>query len=292
MAHKSGYVAIIGKPNAGKSTLLNALLGTKLSIVTHKAQTTRHQVMGILSDEESQIIFLDTPGIIKPRYSLQRAMMSFVDRARNDADLVLLIVDLDDANLPGVVFDMLKDIRKPVALVLNKTDLVSDDQLKSVRKRLEDQFPFFKTVAVSALQQQNLPDLKEMIRESLPEGPPFYPKDQLSEHPLRFFVAELIRERIFIQFHQEIPYSTTVNIVEYDESETIDRIYAEVVVNAESQKGILIGKGGKAIKRLGVEARKEIEELLDKQVYLDLHIKVRAKWRTKDHMVRSFGYEG
>jgi len=288
--HKSGYVALVGKPNAGKSTLMNAILGQKLSIVTHKAQTTRHQVKGIRSEDNAQIIFLDTPGVIKPKYHLQKAMMQFVERARIDADLILLIVGLDDHNLPKHLFQLLEDIYKPVILVLNKSDLVQNKDVKDIMDHIESQFEFAEYIAVSATKKYQLNELISRVIDLLPPGPPFYPKDQLSDNPVRFFVSELIREEIFLLYHQEIPYSTTVEIIEYQEQDEIDHIFAEIIVNAESQKGILIGKGGKAIKRLGSRARKKVESFINKKIYLDLHVKVRPKWRDDENMVRSFGY--
>lgn len=288
--HKSGYVALVGKPNAGKSTLMNAILGQKLSIVTHKAQTTRHQIKGIRSEDNAQIIFLDTPGVIKPTYHLQKAMMQFVERARGDADIILLIVGLDDHSLPEYLFQLLEDIHKPVILVLNKSDLGQKSDLKEVMDNITTQFDFAKHMAVSSTKRDNLDELIDQVIDLLPPGPPFYPKDQLSDNPVRFFVSELIREEIFLLYHQEIPYSTTVEVIEYQEREDINHIFAEIIVNAESQKGILIGKGGKAIKRLGSRARKKVESFIDKKIYLDLHVKVRPKWRNNENMVRSLGY--
>lgn len=288
--HKSGYVAIIGKPNAGKSTLMNRILGSKISITTHKPQTTRHQILGIHSEEEFQIIFLDTPGVIDPRYELQKAMMRAVDRARQDADLILLIVDVEDPEVPGRIFKAFSSIQKPVVLIVNKIDVVSGNEAERVADRLEEKYEFEETVFLSALTAEGIPELMELIKDRMPEGPPYYPKEMLSEQPVRFFVAELIREQLFLQFHQELPYSCTVDIIEYDERDDLDYINAEVIVNRESQKGMLIGKGGKAIKKLGKEARKTIEEFVDKKIYLDLHVKVRDKWRDKPNMVRNFGY--
>lgn len=288
--HKSGYIAILGKPNAGKSTLMNRILGSKISITTHKPQTTRHQILGIHSEEDLQIIFLDTPGIIDPRYELQKAMMRLVDRARNDADLILLIVDVEDPQIPNRIFKAFGSLQKPVMLVVNKLDKVSKPDAQAVAAELKTQYDFEETIYVSALTGEGIPELMEGIKKRLPAGPPFYPKDMLSEQPIRFFVAELIREQLFLQFHQELPYSCTVNIVQYDERDDLDYIDAEVIVNRDSQKGMLIGKGGKAIKKLGKNARESIEEFIDKKVYLDLHVKVRDKWRDNPNMVRNFGY--
>jgi GTP-binding protein Era len=288
--HKSGYIAIIGKPNAGKSTLMNRILGTKISITTHKPQTTRHQILGIHSEDDLQIIFLDTPGVINPKYELQKAMMRLVDRARKDGDLILFIIDVDDAKVPKKLFNTFKSMQKPVALIVNKIDKVSKADAQAVAAELNAEYDFEETMYVSALNGEGVPELMEMIKSRLPAGPPYYPKDMLSEQPVRFFVAELVREQLFLQFHQELPYSCTVDIIQYDEREDLDYINAEVIVNRDSQKGMLIGKGGKAIKKLGKNARETIEDFLDKKVYLDLHVKVRDKWREDPNMVRNFGY--
>ncbi len=288
--HKSGYVAIIGKPNIGKSTLLNQILGTKLSIVTHKAQTTRHQVIGIHSEENAQVIFLDTPGIINPKYELQKAMMRFVEKAEKDADLILYIVDATDTELPEYAFDSLKILNKPTLLVLNKIDLCQQEDLAGVSEEINAKYPFKDTLFVSALNGFGINKLIETIIEHLPFGPPYYDKDDLSEHPVRFFVSELIREQVFLLYHEELPYSTTVDVILYEERPDLDYINAEIIVNRESQKGMIIGKGGKAIKRLGKAARATIEEFVGKRIYLDLHVKVRENWREKEKTVRNMGY--
>lgn len=288
--HKSGYVAIVGKPNAGKSTLMNQILGTKLSITTHKPQTTRHQIVGIHSEENAQVIFLDTPGIINPKYELQKAMMRFVEKAEKDADIILFIVEAGEKNIPDYAFEQLKNLRKPVLLIINKVDTKEQEEVEQLSDELNKKLEFKDTVFVSALNGFGVEALVQSIVESLSPGPPFYPKDELSEHPLRFFAAELIREQLFLQFHEEIPYSATVEVIQYEEREDMDYINAEVIVNRKSQKGMLIGKGGKAIKKLGTEARKSIEDFVDRKVFLDLHVKVREKWRENENMLRHLGY--
>lgn len=289
--HKSGYVAILGKPNAGKSTLMNRLLGNKISITTHKPQTTRHQILGIHSEEDMQIIFLDTPGIINPNYELQKAMMKTVDRARRDADILLLIVDVTDHQIPQRIYKMFKEMKnKEIFLVLNKIDKVSDQETEVVAKQIQANFEFDNTLYVSALNGAGLQELMDTIKANIKPGPPFYPKDMISEQPVRFFVAEMIREQLFLLYHQEIPYSSTIDIVQYDERDDLDYISADIIVNRDSQKGILIGKGGKAIKKLGKSAREVIEDFVDKKVYLDLHVKVREKWREDPSRVRHYGY--
>lgn len=289
--HKSGYVAILGKPNAGKSTLMNRLLGDKISITTHKPQTTRHQVIGIHSEEDMQIIFLDTPGVINPDYELQKAMMKTVNRARTDADIILLIVDVTDHQIPGRIYNMFRSMPdKKVFLVPNKIDKVSDQKVERVANKINEEFDFDETLDVSALNGDGLQRLMDTIKANIKSGPPYYPKDMLSEQPVRFFVAEMVREQLFLLYHQEIPYSSTISIVQYDERSDLDYIHADIIVNRESQKGILIGKGGKAIKQLGENAREVIEKFVDKKVYLDLHVKVRDKWRDNPSHVRHYGY--
>ncbi len=288
--HKSGYVAIVGKPNAGKSTLMNQILGTKLSIATHKAQTTRHQIVGIHSDDDSQIVFLDTPGIINPKYELQKAMMRFVEKAEKDADLILFIVDVNAAEIPDYAFKELKRFHKPVLLVINKVDKSKSETVDKVNSELNEQFRFSDSIAVSALENTGIDLLIKSIKKQILPGPPFYPKDELSEHPVRFFASELIREQLFLLYHEELPYSATVEVIQYEERDDLDYINAEVIVNRTSQKGMIIGKHGAAIKKLGMEARKSIEAFVDRKVYLDLHVKVREKWREKENMVRNLGY--
>ena len=288
--HRSGYAAIIGKPNAGKSTLMNRILGTKISITTHKAQTTRHQVVGIYSDEQTQIVFLDTPGVITPTYELQRAMMNTVERARRDADVILFIFDPTDRHPTEEVVALLKSIQKPVILVVNKMDAVKNETAEEKAADIEKSIQCISTHYVSALHGEGVEALIDEIRSLLPPGPPYYPKEDLSEHPIRFFVSELIREELFLQFHEEIPYSCSVDVVSYEESPEIDRISADIIVNRKSQKGMLIGKKGQAIKQLGIKSRESIEEFIGKKVFLDLHVKVREKWREKENWVRSLGY--
>lgn len=289
-SHKSGYAAIIGKPNAGKSTLMNRILGSKISITTHKAQTTRHQIVGIYSDDDTQIIFLDTPGVISPKYELQKAMMKTVERARSDADVILFIFDPTDTHPTDEVIELLRSINKPILLVVNKIDSIDKNSAETKVKILEKELNFKAIHYVSALQGAGVDELISSIRTYLMPGPPFYPKEDLSEQPVRFFVSELIREQVYLQFQEEIPYSCTVEIVSYDADVDIDRISAEIIVNRKSQKGMLIGKGGTAIKNLGIKSRESIEEFIGKQVFLDLHVKIREKWREKENWVRNLGY--
>lgn len=289
--HKSGYIAIVGKPNAGKSTLLNALLGSKLSIISNKPQTTRNRVVGIYSEEKVQIIFLDTPGLIHPKYKLQEAMMQLASEAQYDADIILYLIEATDKNIPEFTFDHLKELKKPVILAINKMDLIPGKEALPLVEKLSGMYPFDVILPISALKNRGLDDLKKQIIDRLPKGPPFYPKDQISEHPERFFVSELIREQLFLQYQQEIPYSCAISIIQYTEGAERDIIDADIVVNRDSQKGIIIGKGGKALKKLGIGARKSIEEFIGKKIRLNLFVKVRPKWREKDTFLKNFGYK-
>lgn len=287
--HRSGYVALVGKPNVGKSTLLNALLGRKLSIVTAKPQTTRHRILGILTADAYQIVFLDTPGVIAPRYKLQEAMMHSVSDAVADADLVVFLAEATQPDPDELSLEQLGG--RPAILAINKMDLIPQAQAIPLVAAYDERHDFEEIIPISALTGYNLDVLLGAVVERLPLGPPFYPKDMLSEHPERFFIAEIIREKIFELYRQEIPYSTQVNIVQYEEREgENDFIDAEIVVERATQKGILIGKGGSALKKVGTEARKDIEVFLDKGVFLRLFVKVRDDWRNRDNLLRSYGY--
>lgn len=269
---------------------MNRVLGSKISITTHKPQTTRHQVVGIFSDDDTQIIFLDTPGVITPKYELQKAMMKTVERARKDADVILFIFDPTDNHPTDEVVELLRSIQKPIFLVVNKMDAANREKTEKMVSQLERRLRFRSIKYVSALTGEGVDELIEEIRSQLMPGPPFYPKEDLSEHPVRFFVSELIREQVFLQFQEEIPYSCTVEIVNYEAEPDIDRINAEIIVNRKSQKGMLIGKGGSAIKELGIKSRESIEAFIGKKVFLELHVKVREKWREKENWVRNLGY--
>ena len=287
--HRSGYVALIGKPNAGKSTLMNALVGRKLSIVSKRPQTTRHRILGILSGQGYQALFLDTPGVIDPRYRLQESMMRSLSGALEDADLQILLIDVARDEGDERLLDVLRDV--PAILVVNKMDLVDQEEAIPLVSFYAERRQFREVVPVSALNGENVDRLRDLIVESLPQGPPFYPPDMISEHPERFFVSEIIREKIFELYRQEIPYATQVNVVQFEEREDEkDFIDAEIVLESESQKPIVIGKGGRGIKAIGTEARKDIEAFLGRAVFLQLHVKVRKDWRRKDSYLRSYGY--
>lgn len=296
--HKSGFVNIVGRPNVGKSTLMNALVGEKMSIITAKPQTTRHRIVGILSGDDFQIVFSDTPGIIhKTAYKMQEAMNRFAMSAFEDADLMLFVTDTSEkyaADDP--VVEQLKNFEGPKFLVLNKTDLATPDEVMLLIKWWNDLVPFTETLPISALHKLNTDRLLTQIREYLPEGPEYYPKDQLTDRPERFFVSEIIREKILELYHQEIPYSTEVTIESFKERQTgkgepLIEIQAIIYVARETQKMILLGKKGSAIKKLGTEARLSLEAWLENKVFLDLHVKVRDKWRDDERMLKHFGYE-
>jgi len=293
---RAGYVAIIGEPNVGKSTLMNNLLQHKLSIVTPKPQTTRHRILGVLSGETYQIIFLDTPGLLKPKYLLQERMMEFARSAIRDADLVLLLID---ATTPGIetdrtgesVFTHLSQFEKSVFLVINKIDLVRKDHLLPIIDWYAKRYPFKEIIPISALTLDGVDKLKTLIINELPEHPPYYPADIISDQSERFFVSEIIREKIFERYRQEIPYSTTVEVIEFKEREgQKDFISAEIYVERDSQKAILIGKKGQALKEIGERARKEIEVFLGRSVFLELHVKVRKDWRNDTAWLKRLGY--
>jgi GTPase len=289
---KAGYVALVGNPNVGKSTLMNSLLGEKLSITTHKPQTTRHRILGILSKSHSQAIFLDTPGLIDPRYGLQRTMVEKIHKAIADADIILLIIDITDLHIPDSVLSSLSNKTIPVFLVLNKCDLINRNESLPIIDKFKEVYSWMGIVPISALRGEGIDALENLITSHLPTHPPYYPPDQITEYPERFFVAELIREQIFKQYEEEIPYSTTVLIEEFIEKEgRKDVIRAEIVVDRESQKPIIIGKGGAKLKELGIHARKNIEEFLGRPVFLQLFVKTREKWRNKEEWLKRFGYK-
>ena len=287
---KSGFVNIFGKPNAGKSTLLNALIGEKLAIVSPKVQTTRHRIKGILTVNDYQVIFSDTPGIIEPKYKLHEKMMMAVKGSLEDADVALLIVDVkEDPSEANEIFSSLK-LKVPAIVILNKTDTVKQDVIDKAKEFFQHQH-YGKTVAViSALRKTGVDELLKIIFELLPDGPPFYDDDNLSDLPTRFFVSELIREKIFYMYQDEIPYHATVLVQEFKEKQTLIKITADIILQRETQKGILLGQGGSMIKKLGTEARKDIEKFLDRKVFLELFVKIRPKWRDHELLLREYGY--
>ncbi len=295
-AYLAGYVALVGEPNVGKSTLLNAILKQKISIVTNKPQTTRHKILGIHSSDKCQIIFLDTPGIIKPKYLLHEAMMQFASSALNDADLVLFLVDAEQIRNGAYHNDneavhKIQSTKKKTFLVINKIDTVEKAHVLPMIESLQKIFPFDEIFPISALKDFGVKELVASIVKVLPEHAPYYPPDIVSAAPEKFFVSEIIREQIFERYAQEIPYSVTVDIIEFKErSASKHFISAEIYVERQSQKGILIGKEGKALKALGGAARKGIEQFLGHSVFLELHVKVREQWREQEQWLKRLGY--
>lgn len=287
---KAGFINIFGKPNAGKSTLLNTLMGEKLAIVSHKVQTTRHRIKGILTTKDYQLIISDTPGIIEPKYKLHEKMMQAVKSALEDADLAVLLVDIyDDKEEADAIFSALK-LNVPAIVVLNKVE-----KIDAVKK--EEAISFFKSkayckevVAISALKKINIDGLLQTFLTYIPEGEPFFNEDDISDLSTRFFVGEIIREKIYELYEDEIPYHTTVLVQEYKEKQTLVKIGAEIIVQRDTQKGILLGEGGKMIKKLGTEARKDIEKFIGQKVFLELFVKVRPKWRDNELHLREYGY--
>ncbi|WP_276134240.1 GTPase Era [Polluticoccus soli] len=289
--YQSGFVNIFGAPNAGKSTLLNALLGENLVITSHKVQTTRHRILGIMTEDNYQIVFSDTPGIIEPKYKLHEKMMRHVKSALEDADVAILMHDINEplADFEAIVQTL--KLKVPVILLLNKIDTIKDKQQVEVRvKAFKEKFPNWDVLPVSAKSKTNIDKVVPLILKSLPEAPPYYPEDSVSDRPVRFFVSELIRQQIFNMYHEEIPYHTAVIIQSFEEKPHINVIKAEIIVARETQKVILIGKGGSLIKNLGIKSREAIEEFLQKKVHLELFVKVRPKWRDNENYLREYGY--
>ena len=290
--HKAGFVNIIGNPNVGKSTLMNAFVGEKLSIITSKAQTTRHRILGIVNGEDFQVILSDTPGIIKPAYQLQNAMMDFVKSAFEDADILLYMVEIGEKALKDeAFFEKIKSTKIPVLLLLNKIDTADQELLEEQVQYWQEQLPGAEIHPISALQNFNVKEVFERIVALLPEAPPYYPKDQLTDRPERFFVNETIREKILKHYKKEIPYAVEIETEEFLEDEKIIRIRAVIMVERNSQKGILIGHKGSALKRVGIEARKDLEKFFDKQVHIELYVKVNKNWRSNTNQLRRFGYK-
>lgn len=296
--HKSGFVNIIGTPNVGKSTLMNALMEDKLSIITSKPQTTRHRILGIMSDDDYQVIFSDSPGMINdPAYELQNKMNRFAYSSFEDADVLLFVIDLfEDYEGDEKVIHLLKQAEAPKLLIINKIDLAKEGQVKELIKKWEAIVDFDRVLPVSALENEGVDGLKSMILEMLPEGPVYYPKDQITDKPERFFVSEIIREKILEKYKQEIPYSCEVLVESFKEttarSGPIIDIRAIIYVDRKTQKSIIIGKGGKAIKSLGISSRQDIEKFFNTKVFLELYVSVKEGWRSKDRELRNFGYDG
>ncbi|MBQ4278390.1 MAG: GTPase Era [Rikenellaceae bacterium] len=290
--HKAGFVNIIGNPNVGKSTLMNALVGERLSIITSKAQTTRHRILGIVNGEDFQIVYSDTPGILKPNYKLQESMMRFVQGALRDADVILYVTDtVEQVDMQGEFVRKIALSGIPTIVVINKIDLSTPEALDMLVARWREAMPGAAVVPVSARENFNIGGLFDLILAKLPEGAEFYPKDTLTDKTLRFFASEIIREKILLTYDKEIPYSVEIVIDEYKEETTIDRISATIYVARESQKGIVIGHQGSKLKKVGTEAREELEKFLGKKVFLQLFVKVNPDWRNDDRQLKRFGYK-
>lgn len=291
MAHKSGFVNILGNPNVGKSTLMNTLVGERLSVITAKAQTTRHRIMGILSGEDYQIVYSDTPGILNPKYKLQSAMMRSVDSALDDADLILYVTDVvESVSKNEKYLERILTSAVPKLIVINKIDLTNQKDLEELFSQWESRAPGIKIIPVSAINKFNIDTVFREILSMLPEGEPYFPKDQLTDRYERFFVSEIIRGKILETYQKEIPYSVEVEIESFREEEGLVRIAAVIYVARDSQKGIIIGHKGAMLKRVGTAARKEMETFLDKKVFLELYVKVAREWRDSPTMLKKFGY--
>lgn len=291
MSHRSGFVNILGNPNVGKSTIMNALVGEKLSIITAKAQTTRHRIMGIVNGEDFQIVYSDTPGILKPQYKLQESMMSFVNIALSDADMILYITDVNERNaFEGDYIDRIKESGIPAIIAINKVDLSNQETLEKVVEEWHKAFPVSPVIPVSGLKNFNLDSLLNAILAKLPEGQPFFPKDQLTDKYERFFASEIIREKILVNYKKEIPYSVEIEIESFEDEPKILKIRALIHVTRDSQKGIIIGHKGLMLKRVGTEARRDMEDFFKKKVFLELYVKVSKDWRDKPLALKRFGY--
>ncbi len=289
--HKAGFVNIIGNPNVGKSTLMNAFVGEKLSIITSKAQTTRHRILGIVNGDDFQVILSDTPGIIKPAYELQSSMMGFVKSAFEDADVLLYMVEIGEKALKDeAFFEKIKNSKIPVLLLLNKVDTTTQEILEAQVQYWQELLPAVELHPISALSNFNVKNVFERIIELLPEAHPYYPKDQLTDKPERFFVNETIREKILIHYKKEIPYSVEIETEEFFEDEDIIRMRSVIMVERDSQKGIIIGHKGSALKRVGIESRKDLEKFFGKQVHIELYVKVNKNWRSNARQLKRFGY--
>ena len=290
--HKAGFVNIIGNPNVGKSTLMNALVGEKLSIITSKAQTTRHRIMGIVNGEDFQIVYSDTPGILKPAYKLQESMMNFVHGAVDDADVILYVTDtVEQSDRSENIVERVNRSGIPAIVVINKIDLTTPEQLEILVEQWQQKMPEAVIIPVSAKEQVGMKGVLDAILERLPEGEPFYPKDTLTDKTLRFFASEIIREKILLNYDKEIPYCCEIEIDTYKEEPTIDRISATIYVARQSQKGIVIGHKGERLKKVGQKAREDMERFLGKKVFLQLFVKVQEDWRNSERQLRRFGYD-
>lgn len=290
MTHRAGFVSIIGSPNVGKSTLMNVLVGEKLSIITYKAQTTRHRIMGIFSGEDFQVVYSDTPGILKPHYKLHKSMLSTVYSSISDADIILLVTELGERFQHEEVIERLSNTNQPIIVVINKVDLGEQDRVLAAIEEWKKKLVKADIIAISALHCFHTALVFDTILKHLPESPAFYPKDEMTDRSQRFFVSEIIREKILLNYSKEIPYSVEVVVDSFKEEEAIIRISVLLFVGRESQKAIILGHQGRAIKKVGIESRKDIEEFLEKHVFLELQVKVKKEWRDDEKELKRFGY--
>ena len=290
--HKSGFINIIGNPNVGKSTLMNCLVGEKISIITSKAQTTRHRIIGIVNGDKFQLIFSDTPGIIKPSYELQNSMMDFVKSALDDADIILYMLEIGEKSIKDLsVHNKILNAKIPTLILLNKIDLSNQEDLEQEVNKWSAQYPNSEIFPISALNNFNIENLINRIIELTPESPPYFPEDQLTDKPERFFVNEKLREKILMYYDKEIPYSVEIVTKEFKEEENLIKIRTQILVERESQKGIIIGHKGSALKKIGTKARLDLEKFFDKKVFIDLHVKVSKNWRSNPNQLKKFGYK-
>ena len=290
--HRSGFVNIVGNPNVGKSTLMNALVGERLSIITSKAQTTRHRILGIVNGDDFQIVYSDTPGVLKPNYRLQESMLNFSRSALTDADVLLYVTDVFDKYEKNADFvEKVKQNAAPLILVINKIDLIDQEKLVELVDKWKSVLPLAEIYPISATEKFNIDPLFKRIKELLPECPPFFDKEQLTDKPAKFFVTEIIREKILLNYDKEIPYSVEVEVEQFQEDEKLIRINAVIYAERDSQKGILIGHGGKSLKKVGTEARLDLETFFEKKIFLELFVKVEKDWRNKDKILKNFGYQ-
>ncbi|GGH54871.1 GTPase Era [Dyadobacter endophyticus] len=293
--HRAGFVSIVGKPNVGKSTLMNVLVGERMSIITSKAQTTRHRIIGILNGKHEdipfQLVYSDTPGVIKPSYKLHDSMMTFVKGSLEDADVVLFVVEIGEKAAEHEVLPLLKRTEAPVVLVLNKIDLSNEEEVKQKMQEWDDEIHPAAIIPISALEKANIGTLFDAVVTRLPFHPPYFDEDELTDKPERFFASEIIREKIFLNYRQEIPYSSEVVITEFKDKDDIIVIRAEILVERKSQKGIIIGEKGEMLKKVGTQARQDLEDFFGKKVFLEQHVKVEPDWRSKENKLRQLGYQ-
>lgn len=290
--HRSGFVNIVGNPNVGKSTLMNLLVGERVSIITSKAQTTRHRIMGIVNTPEMQIVYSDTPGVLRPNYKLQQSMLEFSESALGDADVLLYVTDtVETADKHEGFVERVSALECPVLLIINKLDLSDQSRLEELVDYWHKRLPKAEIVPISALNRFNIEPLRKRIEELIPASPPYFDKDALTDRPAKFFVTEIIREKILLYYQREIPYAAEVIVEEFAEEDKIIRIRALIVVERESQKGIIIGPKGVALKRIGISARKELERFFDKQIHIQFYVKVEKDWRNRDNLLRRYGYQ-